>query len=55
MTAYVALLRGSECRRTQLAMADLKAVAEELGLGSPRTYIASGNLLFTSGQSEDRA
>jgi uncharacterized protein (DUF1697 family) len=27
-------------------MAELRAVAEGLGLGSPRTYVASGNLLF---------
>ena len=52
MTAYVALLRAVNVGGRQLAMADLKAVAEELGLGSPRTYIASGNLLFTSGRSE---
>lgn len=52
MTAYVALLRAVNVGGRQLAMADLKAVAEELGLGSPRTYIASGNLLFTSGLSE---
>ena len=52
MTAYVALLRAVNVGGRQLAMADLKAVAEELGLGSPKTYIASGNLLFTSSHSE---
>jgi uncharacterized protein (DUF1697 family) len=35
-----------------LAMADLKQIAEELGFGAPRTFIASGNLLFTSEKSE---
>ena len=53
MTAYVALLRAVNLMRTTtLAMADLRAIAEKLGFGSPRTYIASGNLVFTSGKSE---
>lgn len=52
MTAYVALLRAVNVGGRQLAMADLKSVAEELGLGRPRTYIASGNLLFTSSKDE---
>jgi uncharacterized protein (DUF1697 family) len=52
MTAYVALLRAVNVGGRKLLMADLKAIAEELGLGSPRTFIASGNLLFTSGDSE---
>ena len=33
-------------------MAELKSIAEELGFESPRTFIASGNLLFTSDKSE---
>jgi uncharacterized protein (DUF1697 family) len=52
MTAYVALLRGINLGRRQLRMEDLKQIAAELGLGSPRTYIASGNLLFTGDKSE---
>ena len=52
MTAYVALLRGINLGRRQLRMADLRRIAAELGLGSPRTYIASGNLLFTSAKAE---
>lgn len=53
MTSYVALLRGINLMRgTTLRMADLRAIAEKLGLESPRTFIASGNLLFTSGKSE---
>ena len=53
MTAYVALLRGVNLMgATTLRMADLKAIAERLGLGSPSTFIASGNLLFTSSKSE---
>ncbi|HEU5482281.1 MAG TPA: DUF1697 domain-containing protein, partial [Sphingomicrobium sp.] len=35
-----------------LRMADLKAIAEKLGLESPRTFIASGNLLFASDKTE---
>jgi uncharacterized protein (DUF1697 family) len=53
MISYVALLRGVNLMGgTTLRMADLKAIAEELGLGSARTFIASGNLLFTSSKSE---
>lgn len=37
---------------TTLRMADLKRIAEGLGLDSPRTFIASGNLLFTSRKGE---
>jgi uncharacterized protein (DUF1697 family) len=53
VTSYVALLRGVNLMGgTTLRMADLKAIAEELGLERPRTFIASGNLLFTSDKSE---
>jgi uncharacterized protein (DUF1697 family) len=33
-------------------MEDLRKLASELGLDAPRTYIASGNLLFSSDKSE---
>jgi len=53
VTAYVALLRGINLMgSTTLRMADLRAIAEELGLKDVRTFIASGNLLFTSTKSE---
>ena len=52
MTAYVALLRAVNVGGRQLKMIDLKDIAEEQGLESPRTYIASGNLLFASSKSE---
>jgi len=52
MTSYVALLRGVNVGGVQLAMADLKAVAVALGYDQVRTYIASGNLLFDSGDPE---
>jgi uncharacterized protein (DUF1697 family) len=54
MTAYVALLRGVNLLGVStLKMADLKAIAGDLGLQSVRTYIASGNLLFLSDEPED--
>jgi uncharacterized protein (DUF1697 family) len=50
VTSFVALLRAVNVGGTsKLPMADLRRIAEELGFGSPRTFIASGNLLFTSG------
>ena len=52
MTAYVALIRAVNVGGRQLNMADLKVLAESLGYGSPRTFIASGNLLFVSKKSE---
>jgi uncharacterized protein (DUF1697 family) len=52
MTAYIALLRAVNVGGRKLVMTDLKAVADKLGFSSARTYIASGNLLFTSSDSE---
>lgn len=53
MTAYVALLRAVNVSGTgKLPMADLKRLGEECGFGNVRTFIASGNLLFTSDDSE---
>ena len=55
MTSYVALLRGVNLvGKSSLKMADLKAIAEELGLKSARTFIASGNLLFLSDKPEEK-
>jgi uncharacterized protein (DUF1697 family) len=54
MTVYVALLRGVNLLGVStLKMTDLKAIADKLGLKQARTYIASGNLLFTSGKAEE--
>jgi len=50
--SYVALLRAVNVGGRQLKMADLKRIAGKIGLASPSTFIASGNLLFTSDQSE---
>ena len=52
MTAFAALLRAVNVGGRKLVMSELKGIAEELGLGSPKTFIASGNLLFTSDKSE---
>jgi uncharacterized protein (DUF1697 family) len=52
MTAYVALLRAVNVGGRKLIMSELKGIAEELGLGWPKTFIASGNLLFTSAKGE---
>ena len=49
MTSYVALLRAVNVGGTsKLPMLELKRIAEELGLEHARTFIASGNLLFSS-------
>lgn len=54
MTNYVALLRGVNLvGKSSLKMADLKGIAEDLGLKGARTYIASGNLLFSSNKPEE--
>jgi uncharacterized protein (DUF1697 family) len=52
MTSYVALLRGVNLGKRQLRMEDLRRIGSDLGLGSPSTFIASGNLLFASDKSE---
>jgi uncharacterized protein (DUF1697 family) len=54
MTAYVALIRAVNVAGQKLLMSDLKAIAEKLGLDQVRTYIASGNLLFSSRKAEGR-
>jgi len=54
MTAYVALLRAVNVGGTgKLAMTELKAMCEAAGFGQVRTYIASGNVVFTSTESEE--
>jgi uncharacterized protein (DUF1697 family) len=50
---YVALLRGVNVGgRTLVRMAELRECLEELGLGDVSTYIASGNVLFESDESD---
>ena len=53
MGAFVALLRAVNVGGTgKLPMSELKAMCEELGFADVRTYIASGNVVFTSRKSE---
>lgn len=53
MPAFVALLRAVNVGGTgKLPMTELKAMCEELGFAAVRTYIASGNVVFTSRKSE---
>jgi uncharacterized protein (DUF1697 family) len=53
MASFVALLRAVNVGGTgKLPMSDLKAICQELGFGTVRTYIASGNVVFTSRKSE---
>ena len=53
MGSFVALLRAVNVGGTgKLPMSDLKQMCEELGFGSVRTYIASGNVVFVSPKSE---
>jgi uncharacterized protein (DUF1697 family) len=53
VAAFVALLRAVNVGGTgKLPMSELKAICEELGFAAVRTYIASGNVIFTSRKSE---
>jgi uncharacterized protein (DUF1697 family) len=49
MPRFVALLRAiNVAAQRKVPMADLRALATDMGLGNPRTLIASGNLVFDS-------
>jgi uncharacterized protein (DUF1697 family) len=52
VTGYVALLRAVNVGGRQLKMDDLKRIASDINLESPKTFIASGNLLFRSSKKE---
>ena len=50
---YVALLRGINVGRAKrVAMADLRALLAELGYRDPRSLLNSGNLVFSSPQTD---
>lgn len=52
---YVALLRGINVGgKSQVRMADLKACFERLGFEGVRTYINSGNVIFTAAARDKR-
>jgi uncharacterized protein (DUF1697 family) len=56
MPTHVALLRGVNVGgRNKLAMADLRKLVESLGHGDVATYIQSGNVVFTSKDSDTAA
>jgi uncharacterized protein (DUF1697 family) len=56
MATYVALLRAVNVGGTgKLPMKELKLMCEEAGFESVRTYIASGNVVFETGDSPDHA
>ena len=53
MGSFAALLRAVNVGGTgKLPMSELKSMCEELGFSAVRTYIASGNVVFTSRESE---
>src|ERR1700712_3695732 len=53
MGSFVALLRAVNVGGTgKLPMSDLKGICEELGFAAVATFIASGNVVFTSRKSE---
>jgi uncharacterized protein (DUF1697 family) len=52
MPRYLALLRGVNVGGKKLAMSDLRDVAQQLGYTGVSTYIQSGNLLFSSEESD---
>jgi len=53
VAAFIALLRAVNVGGTgKLPMSELKAMCEALGFASVKTYIASGNVVFTSRKSE---
>jgi len=53
MTTFVALLRAVNVGGTgKLPMTELKSMCEGAGFTAVRTYIASGNVVFDSGQGE---
>lgn len=55
MTSFVGLLRAVNVGGTgKLPMAELKAMCQSLGFLDVRTYIASGNVMFTSKLGETR-
>jgi uncharacterized protein (DUF1697 family) len=53
VTTYLALIRGiNVAGHAKLAMADLRRVLESLGHTEVRTYLQSGNAVFSSGRKQ---
>ena len=55
MAGWVALLRGINVNGITIAMTDLQDVFRALGCTDVRTVLASGNVLFTSGETDAAA
>src|SRR5215470_4072449 len=56
MASHIALLRGINVGgRNKVAMADLRAVVAGLGHTGVATYIQSGNVVFTSAETDTEA
>ena len=50
-TRYIALLRGVNISgKNKVPMAELKKAFEELGFGAIKTYLNSGNVIFSSNE-----
>lgn len=54
MTAFVALLRAVNVGGRSLKMAPLVALFGELGLAGARSYLQSGNVVFTTEEKDER-
>ncbi|RZU73696.1 uncharacterized protein (DUF1697 family) [Micromonospora kangleipakensis] len=52
VSRYVALLRGVNVGTTRIAMADLRRLVADLGHEEVKTYLQSGNVVFTSRTAE---
>ena len=52
MTTYVALLRGVNVGGKTVGMAPLRAGLEALGYGDVRTYLQSGNVIFSADKTD---
>lgn len=52
MARWVALLRGINVNGITIAMTDLQGVFRELGYSDVRTVLASGNVVFTAGETD---
>src|SRR5450432_525635 len=55
MQQYIAFLRGMNLGKRRLPMSRLKELFEELGFDDVGTFIASGNVLFSSKVTDTRA
>ncbi|GHJ41039.1 DUF1697 domain-containing protein [Streptomyces sp. TS71-3] len=53
-TTYAALLRGINVGGKQVPMAELRTLMEGLGHGAVRTYLQSGNAVFTSDEADEQ-